>query len=166
MGKCLDCSRKSWKASIRALPLTGAVYLCIDARFGSWHEAVIQSLAANQLKWASEQVSSSWWAVCLLSSPSTKDLSPWSFVQGRDGWPCSDTSVLDLVCRIRRVWKQKQQTCYVCQGAISWWHGVWFCSSWQQSPQGVASRYFSVVQFGQQLSGSLTFNIFTFPAPE
>jgi len=102
----------------------------------------------------------------LLSSPSTKDLSPWSFVQGRDGWPCSDTSVLDLVCRIRRVWKQKQQTCYVCQGAISWWHGAWFCSSWQQSPQGVASRYFSVVQFGQQLSGSLMFNIFTFPAPE
>jgi len=67
MGKCLDCSRKSWKASIRALPLTGAVYLCIDARFGSWHEAVIQSLAANQLKWASKQGSSSWWAVSLLS---------------------------------------------------------------------------------------------------
>lgn len=47
----------------------------------------------------------------LLSSPSTKDLSPWWFVQAGDGWPCSDTSVLDLVCRIRRVWKQKQLTC-------------------------------------------------------
>lgn len=164
MGDCLDYSRRSWKASMWALPLTGAVYLCIGARFNSWCEAVRQSFAANQLKWASEQVSTSWWAVSLLSG------------RGKELISCQacfhllhQRLVPMVVCaswrRVALFWHISVGPCMQNRKSVkaeathllglpgSNILVVWSLVPQQltTSPQGVASTYFSVVQLGEKL---------------